>query len=209
MDVVIKVEKRKLFFTSDTHYGHANICRGTSTWTDLSGTRDFDEIEVMNQTIVDNINSVVGENDILIHLGDFSFGRIDNITKFREQLVCENIYLVLGNHDEHIAKNKNDLRSLFAHVDKTMTVEYKGEDGYKSHFFLSHYPIASWPNMQRGVYHLHGHVHLPPHLRVSDTRAMDVGVDGNGLKPIIVEDVIGILRNKPIANLILKQDHHL
>ncbi len=37
-------------------------------------------------------------------------------------------------------------------------------------------------DMNQGVIHLHGHVHLPPHLRVADGKAMDVGVDGNGLE---------------------------
>jgi len=28
----------------------------------------------MNDTLVNNINEMVGENDVLIHLGDWSFG---------------------------------------------------------------------------------------------------------------------------------------
>ena len=39
-----------------------------------SVTRDFKSLDHMNDAIVDNINNMVGVNDVLIHLGDFSFG---------------------------------------------------------------------------------------------------------------------------------------
>jgi len=78
---MIKIEKnKKVFVTSDTHYGHKNICRGVTAWRLPDGsipidqTRDFDTIEQMNESIISGINSVVGEDDVLIHLGDFSFG---------------------------------------------------------------------------------------------------------------------------------------
>lgn len=100
----------KIWFTSDTHYNHKNICRGTSTW-DLSEeihqkTRDFDTIEEMNDYIVKGINDNVKENDILYHLGDWSFGGIDSIWEFRRRIKCKNIHLVLGNHDHHIENNR-------------------------------------------------------------------------------------------------------
>jgi len=65
--------------------------------------------------LVNNINKTVGENDILFCLGDWSFGNykngenISNIRKFRDQLICKNIHLILGNHDHHIERNKGDI----------------------------------------------------------------------------------------------------
>jgi hypothetical protein len=79
MKIVLEKGQR-LFFTSDTHYGHSNICRATTKWTDSdSVTRDFKSLEHMNDTLVNRINETVGEDDILIHLGDFSFGGFENI----------------------------------------------------------------------------------------------------------------------------------
>jgi calcineurin-like phosphoesterase family protein len=99
---------QNLFFTSDTHFGHTNICRGVSKWdlTRPGKTRDFKTLEEMNQAIVDGINSVVGQDDYLVHLGDWSFGGIDNIWNLRKQILCKNIILVFGNHDHHIARNR-------------------------------------------------------------------------------------------------------
>lgn len=109
---IIKNSKQKVWITSDTHYGHQNICRGVTQWRTKDGqipinqTRDFETIEQMNEKIVQNINNVVGQDDILIHGGDFSFGGIENIWKFRSRIICKNVYQVIGNHDHHIENNR-------------------------------------------------------------------------------------------------------
>ena len=64
---------QRLFFSSDSHYSHQNICRATSNWPEGTKTRDFKSLGHMNDSIVDAINDKVGPDDILIHLGDFSF----------------------------------------------------------------------------------------------------------------------------------------
>jgi calcineurin-like phosphoesterase family protein len=206
---------QSLFFTSDTHYGHTNICRATTRWTDADNvTRDFKSLEHMNTTIVDNINEIVGENDILIHLGDFSFGGFENITEFRSRIICKNIHLVLGNHDHHIERNKDDIRRLFTSVNHYINLDIrrpstvkKGEID-KFNFILMHFPIASWDGMNDGVMHLHGHVHLPKHQRIAEGRAIDVGVDGNEMYPLGLFEVINLLKDQPIKKLVLPKDHH-
>ena len=102
---MIKLDKEeKVWITSDTHYGHTNICRGVTNWRLPNGdipvnqTRDFLTIDKMNATIVNNINGIVGQDDILIHLGDWSFGGFENIEEFRNRIICQNIHLILGNH---------------------------------------------------------------------------------------------------------------
>jgi len=45
-----KISAAKFFVTGDTHYDHANICRGTSKWPPEE-TRDFDTLEQMNDTL--------------------------------------------------------------------------------------------------------------------------------------------------------------
>jgi calcineurin-like phosphoesterase family protein len=105
------VPLQNVWITSDTHYSHKNICRGTTEWRTedgqipISQTRDFATIEKMNASIVNNINEVVGQDDILIHLGDWSFGGFEKIREFWDRIICKNIHLVLGNHDHHIENN--------------------------------------------------------------------------------------------------------
>ena len=202
MKITLK-EGHGIFFTSDTHINHKNICRGVTSWTgDLNRTRDFDDLEKMNSTIIDNINRRVGQDDILVHLGDFSFGGHQHIPEFRQRIICQNVVFVLGNHDEHIQKNTGNYQSLFLSVQHYLELEVNG-----SKFVLSHFPIASWNNMSKGSMHLHGHVHFNKTMKLGPGKMLDVGVDGNDFTPYSLREVIGLLKDRPIKSL-FKVDHH-
>jgi len=196
---------QRLYFTSDTHYNHTNICRGTTQWTDANDlTRDFKTLDQMNDRIVNGINDVVGENDILFHLGDWSFGGFDSIAEFRNRINCKNIHLILGNHDHHIERNKNNIQELFSSVNQYVELEVNKQHN----FVLMHYPIMSWNKMNEGIIHLHGHVHLPPNKRIGKGKMMDVGVDGNGLDPISLTKVLTLMLPQPIKSG-FEFDHHI
>jgi calcineurin-like phosphoesterase family protein len=207
---------QKLFFTSDTHYNHTNICSGVSKWDGKRGTRDYDSLHVMNACIVDNINMLVGEDDILIHLGDWSFGGIDSISEFRNKLRCKNIHLFLGNHDDHIMNNKDGVRDNFASVSELKMVTIvtpsivKGNKSNQSRFVMSHYPLASWQDMGKGVMHIHGHIHTPHQFKVGPGKMMDVGLDGSlDFQPYLLEEVLSLIKNRPIHSLLKHEfDHH-
>ena len=207
---MIKIDKdRKVWLCSDSHYGHKNICRGVTSWRLPDGripiekTRDFDTIEQMNEAIVDGINSVVGQDDVLIHLGDFSFGGFENIQKFRDRIICKEIHLILGNHDTHIENNKGDVQELFTSVNHYTRLLYKNKT-----FVLSHFPISSWDSLNKGHIHLHGHVHLPTNLRFGKGKKMDVGMDGHPTFGVYdMDDIIRIMDKREIASDMLF-DHH-
>ena len=213
---------QNIFFTSDTHYNHKNICRSVTNWRDENGnipvdqTRDFKSLDHMNDCIVNSINNRVGENDILFHLGDQSFGGFENIEEFRNRINCKNIHLILGNHDHHIERNKGNIQRLFSSVNEYLRLEvlvpslehFNPPHFIRHNFVLMHYPITSWHNMNDGVMHLHGHVHLPPHQKVNVGKAMDVGCDGNGMEPYSIYEIVSLLENRPNKCLVLPQDHH-
>jgi calcineurin-like phosphoesterase family protein len=155
---------------------------------------------------------MVGEDDILFHLGDWSFGGFEKIQELRDRIVCKNIHLILGNHDHHIEKDKNDIRSLFSSVNHYLDLNvYDSNFGkfVQNRFILMHYPIASWHDMNEGVMHLHGHVHLPPHQAIGQGKSMDVGMDGAGMEVISMRFIVNRLRHQPIDKLCLPQDHHV
>jgi calcineurin-like phosphoesterase family protein len=199
-----------IWITSDTHYGHKNICRSVTDWRLSDGsipvdqTRDFPSLETMNSTIVKNINEVVGQDDILIHLGDWSFGGFENIRKFWNQIVCKNVHLVLGNHDHHIEKNRDDIRDLFETVNHYVELTVGNNK-----FALMHYPLSSWNGMNKGVLHLHGHVHLPNEKKFGKGRKMDVGIDGSeDFRPYnLIREVVPILKKREIMSD-MEFDHH-
>ena len=208
---MIKIDKdRKVWIISDTHFGHKNICRGVTAWRlpdgsiPISQTRDFDSISEMNEIIVNNINSVVGQDDVLIHLGDWSFGGFENIKIFRDRIVCKEIHLILGNHDEHIEKNRDGVQELFASVNHYTKLMYKFET-----LVLMHYPIDSWDGLNKGHIHLHGHCHLPQQKVFGKGRRMDVGIDGNMFfMPYELDNVIKIVKMREIRSN-MDGDHHI
>jgi len=198
----------KIFITSDTHFGHQNICRGVTNWRTQDGkipidsTRDFETIEQMDQRLVDGINNMVGQDDTLIMLGDVSFGGFENIGIFLERLVCHNIHLILGNHDHHIQNNRDYVQSRFLSVQHYLEVRLNDRN-----FVLCHYPLQSWNNMNKGVIHLHGHIHRLPNKKFGHGKKMDVGVDGNGMNPYSIDEIIKIMDKREISPEVL-DDHH-
>jgi calcineurin-like phosphoesterase family protein len=86
------VDTNTIWFTSDTHFFHENVIKYCS--------RPYQNIEEMNSKLIDNWNSCVKKNDIVWHLGDFSFGSKDNIRKILPRLNGR-IRLIKGNHDRH------------------------------------------------------------------------------------------------------------
>jgi len=206
------VNMGNIWITSDTHYNHKNICRGVTEWRNPDGsipiaqTRDFPTIQKMNDIMVNNINSVVMPDDTLVHLGDWSFGGFESIREFYDRLICKNIYLILGNHDKHILKNRDGIRELFINVDKEEE-DYKFED-YMIH--LHHYPITSWKDIKEGRIHLHGHTHLSGDRRFGIGRRMDIGIDGHPeFRPYhLKSEVISIMLKRPVNYELGGLDHH-
>lgn len=202
---------QNIWFTSDTHFGHKNIVRGTTSWDTFTegsshqGVRDFDTLEEHNYALIKSINSLVQPNDILYHLGDWSFGGHENIKKFREQLNCQNIHLVFGNHDQHITPIDSPYRGLFASCNYVLELSMKVDRKYgivgKQKIFLSHYGHRVWNKSHHGAIHLYGHSHgtLPMY-----GKSMDVGVDTNSLYPYHLDEIMDIMSHRNIEFI----DHH-
>lgn len=203
------------YFTSDTHYGHANIVRGTTSWDNTQRCRDFDTLEEHNDALVHRINSVVKENDTLWHMGDWSFGGKNNITAFRGRLNCKNINFILGNHDQWIEPEESEFRHLFNSVQYYKEVKIGG-----THFVLCHFAMRVWNKSHKGSIMLYGHSHgtldqLQPKFTcptwtgddywIKNYKTMDVGVDTHDMYPYHLDEIRDIMEGKDI---LLNVDHH-
>ena len=209
----MKIINDNIWITSDTHYNHKNICRGVTEWRTKDGdipnlqTRDFPNLDEMNEAIVNNINAVVMPDDVLIHLGDWSFGGFDSIREFYDRLVCKNIYLYLGNHDHHQKRNKHGIQEIYLKVDKL-------EDSFscdKKMIHMGHYPVQSWKDMKMGSIHLHGHTHFSGDDRFGNGKKMDIGIDGHPeFRPYNLRtEVLPLMDARPICSeYTTVLDHH-
>jgi calcineurin-like phosphoesterase family protein len=198
-----------IHFTSDTHFGHKNLVKGSSSWSNKSRCRNFKSLEEHDDFLIRSINSVVGPDDVLYHLGDWSFGGFENIGKFRSRIVCQNLHLILGNHDVHIASNREGCQSNFSSVSSYLEISVGGHQ-----IVLSHWPMKIWNGSHKGWWHLHGHCHnnLKPDewwikCKPSERRrTMDVGMDTNNFSVWSLGDLERIMEklNSYPTNL----DHH-
>lgn len=181
-----------VFFTADTHFGHGNIVKycnrpflspldqeeldrlGSWDHRDASQWKITREaIELMDQTIISNINKMVMPDDTLWHLGDFGFGRggyYKNCKAYRDRIACRNINIVWGNHDDY------EIKDLFNKNYNLVKVSVNGQD-----IVLCHYAMAVWDKSHRGCWQLYGHSHAgaEPWMdkNLPGRRSFDVGVD--------------------------------
>ena len=174
-----------IWFTSDTHFGHKNISRFTK--------RPWNSTEEMDEGLIKNWNEVVGENDIVFHLGDFAFASNGRWKELIEKLNGR-IYLILGNHD--ITRWPGDsIMDLFEGVYPQLVIVI----GQK-HFILNHYPLLCYGGACRNppVYQLFGHVHSGPNITNLDSDRLkycfpfqyDVGIDNNNYRPVSAYEII-------------------
>ena len=134
-------DTRDTFVIADTHFGHKNVIEYEN--------RPFSSIEEMDNAMINNWNKVVGGDDIVYVLGDFSFYGIDKTSKILKQLNGVK-KLVMGNHDR--GRSAAWLRKAgFNEVYDTSIV-------LNEFLVLSHKP-PEYFNAHTPYFYLYGHVH--------------------------------------------------
>ena len=184
-DILFFEKAERLFFTSDTHFGHRNIIKYCQ--------RPFSCIEEMDDALIANWNRVVGKDDIIFHLGDFAMGGSAEWSRLLQKLNGK-IYLILGNHD---LKTIGAGFSRLEGVAMQMLINVKGQIIY-----LNHYPFLCYGGAYRNTWQLYGHVHTchanrgldVPRLKMLMPIQYDVGVDNNNYRPVSFEQVKKIIR---------------
>lgn len=176
------------FFTSDTHFGHANIIKYSN--------RPFKNTEHMNEMLITNWNSVVKPSDTVFHLGDLGFTDEDVLIKIVERLNGQKFFLY-GNHDKTVKRSKK-LQSLFVKVCDyyELYVEDATVISGRQFIVMSHYAMLQWNKSHHGAMMLHGHDHGTLEYPFNG-RIMDVGTDPQKYFPISYEQVKAQLIGKP------------
>ena len=177
----------KTFFTSDTHFGHANIIRYCN--------RPFVNVRDMDESMIENWNAVVGKDDRVYHLGDFGFFREPDQMRSIVERLSGHIALILGNHDRRILDllRRAGLEPRFSVMpDKIINLDVLTEtepDDFlvQRPLVLSHYPQACWEDEEMGAFMLHGHTHgtISP-----IPGRWDVGVDCWNFTPVTFDEIL-------------------
>lgn len=123
------------YFTSDEHYGHANVIKYCN--------RPFRSLEEMDYTIISKHNDRVRPGDVVIHAGDFSFirNREEVFKRYINKLKGTHIFLN-GSHDNWLKKNTRQIWT------KTIKGQY---------IVVCHYAMRTWPRSHFNSWQLYGH----------------------------------------------------
>ena len=186
----------KLYFTSDLHFGHYNICRFCN--------RPFLSRKEMDDTLIQNWNSVVPEDGIVICCGDLTLAHKPNYKEYWYYIKKLNglIYLTRGNHDiiplgDYFDLNDETQQKLKLSVHDKMLV--KTNDAL---IYAEHYPCLAF----NGDYQVFGHIHTlangkcygkdAPVIDKLSNNQYDVGVDQNNYRPISYADLADIFQKR-------------
>jgi len=164
----------KYFFTADEHYGHSNIIGYCD--------RPFATVEKMDEELIKRHNEVVGSEEVVFHLGDFTMKDSSEAEKYIKQLNGKPVF-IKGSHDENWME-----KNLF----HTYNEIWEGE--IENHYIvLCHYAMRIWPRSHYNSWQLYGH----SHGKFAGTgKQMDVGVDTHNFYPYSLEEIEEIMKTK-------------
>lgn len=168
-----------VLYTSDLHFGHANIIRFDH--------RPFLDVDEMDRFLIQMWNHRVQPEDHVYILGDFCYRNKQPEEWYLRQLKGHK-HLIIGNHDWNLLNNEKAM-SYFESVDKLL---YINDDG--NGVQMCHYPLAEWNHMMNGSYHVFGHIHAR-RSEVSDymqkkEKALNAGCMINGYAPASLNEMI-------------------
>lgn len=184
----------RVWFTSDLHLNHRMLVD--------KGHRPFATVEVMNETLVDNWNSVVHSQDTVWVLGDVGMGSTQQFLPMVSRLNGTK-HLIAGNHDgcwsghRFAHKNLPEWLRFFETVQAFARRRINGDS-----VLLSHFPYAGagdhtaderygeYRLHDTGLWLLHGHVHAEWKTR---RRMINVGVDVWDFAPVSLDEIAALI----------------
>lgn len=176
------------FLVSDTHFGHAGVCRFTHPDDPEVKLRPWSDPDEMDEEMIRRWNDTVRPSDKVYHLGDVVINR--KALKTLSRLNGDKV-LIRGNHDIF---PDNEYREYFRELRA-----YHVLNG----MILSHIPVHE-ASLGRFGTNIHGHLHA---TRVKRARGVDartgavlystendvryhcVCVEQTDFRPILLEDV--------------------
>ena len=183
----IKKDRQKIWFVSDTHFGHVSILYFHPLRREACGVT-LEELQSdknsaiakHDQWLINKWNETVRKQDTVYFLGDFCLKNKEYTENILKQLKGKK-FLIRGNHD----KSLNGLENYFEWVGdikeaKFTNNQFKFIDPNETFCVeMCHFPFLSWNRRPHGTCMVHGHSHgnannvneLTGELRV------DVGLD--------------------------------
>lgn len=157
------------FFIADTHFGHEEIIRYAE--------RPFANAHEMDERIIENWTSAVGEEDSVFVLGDFSLRDKEQTAGILNRLSGRKI-LICGNHDTQ--PYEYYLECGFSEVSRYPVI-------YGEFWILSHEPV--YLNTSMPYANIFGHVHTNPIYPTVTGQSFCVSAERTGYAPVSFSEI--------------------
>lgn len=187
----------KIFFTSDTHFGHDRSF--------LYGPRGFDNISDHDKTIISNWNNTVSQEDTVYILGDLMLNDNQHGLNCMKQL-NGNIKIIRGNHD-------TDARwKLYAELPNVELIGWSTVIKYKKYsILLSHHPtmtsnLEGSPHLREHLLNFYGHTHQKTHFYEDRPYMFCVGLDAHDNTPIEIDNALQLMKDEVIKCIKMCED---
>lgn len=172
---------KNTWITSDTHFGHAGVCRFLNN--DGTKLRPWDNPDDMDEAMVELWNDKVKPGDKVYHLGDVVINRrcLKTLGRLNGDLV-----LIKGNHDIF---RINEYLEYFREIRA-----YHVLNG----MIFSHIPIHP-ASLERFGCNIHGHLHSNRVLLDNgqiDPRYFSACVEHHNFAPIHMDDMIQMIKDQ-------------
>ena len=173
-----------VFFTADTHFGHAGAR--------ALYRRPFDSVAAMDAAMEERWNAAVGPGDEVWHLGDFALRMAEGAMAALLERLHGRKHLVTGNNDGAATLRLPGWASVQAYAEMAPQGPGSGQESGQG-LVLCHYAFRTWRNMHRGWLNLHGH----SHARLAPMpRQVDVGVDAWAFRPVTLAEILATKRRR-------------
>jgi calcineurin-like phosphoesterase family protein len=176
----------KLYFISDHHFFHSNILKFVSSYNPGQPVRVFDSVEHMNETMVQNHNNVVNDEDKVYFLGDLAIGT-KALSSIMPRLKGKK-RLILGNHD---GSKKKDFEIYFQFFEKVMESRRMGE------LLVTHRPVYLGKTESHIKANVHGHIH--EQNIDEDKRYFNISAERINYTPISLDAILSEYESRGIS----------
>ena len=169
----------KRWIISDLHFGHINVIKYSN--------RPFSDVDEMNKELIKKWNNIVGKDDLVYVLGDFTlFHRLDKIKEYTQALNGRKI-LIMGNHDTRKPKDYIEAGFIQA-IRKPIMVE--------PGVILMHEPFYDDKLIAKNYIYFFGHVHTKTCCMDNLPNCKCVCAERLDYKPINFDQALIELKNK-------------
>lgn len=172
-----------IYFISDTHFWH----KGALLWNDGKVRPQFENVYVMNETMISNWNNIISNEDEVYFLGDFAY----KCSKLQAETIFHQLngkkHLIKGNHDYNLAAS---FINCWESISDIKQIDIIKQNGCKQEIIMCHYPMVSWRHKEQGSWHLHGHMHGSYDASNTFSKRLDVSVESHNYTPWSLDEII-------------------